>query len=360
MWEMNKDDRVIYVDLLRVISTMAVIVLHVAAAEWNKFNIYSTQWQVLNIYDSLVRWSVPIFVMISGMFFLNPEKNITTSKIYKKYIPRIFGALLFFSLFYYVFIAILNGQTLDEIYVKEIINNIKTGVVRYHLWFLYLIIGLYIVTPILRTFIKNTEKKDIEYYLFIAFIFSAVIPLLIQFRPFNKILITFAKFNIGLMMGYSLYFVAGYYFYKFKLNKNYTRVLYFLGIMSSVATIILTNIISKRAGSPKTNFYEYLTPNVMFMSFAVFIFFKEVISKIKFNEFISKRIIAISSISFTIYLIHDAVRLILDKYIFHGININLAILVPLKSILIFMVSMILSYIIKLPSKMWKNRPNKYN
>ena len=96
----NSNKRIVYADLLRIIATFAVIVLHVSASKWSDTPVKDFNWQIYNLYDSLVRWAVPIFVMLSGMFFLNPEKFISTSNIIKKYIFRILLAIIVWGLFY--------------------------------------------------------------------------------------------------------------------------------------------------------------------------------------------------------------------------------------------------------------------
>ena len=78
----NSKNRIVYADLLRIIATFAVIVLHVSVSKWYESPIREYNWQMFNIYDSLVRWSVPVFVMISGMFFLNPNKEIDFKKVF--------------------------------------------------------------------------------------------------------------------------------------------------------------------------------------------------------------------------------------------------------------------------------------
>ena len=99
----NPNSRIIYADLLRIIATFAVIVLHVSASKWYDTPVKDFNWQIYNLYDSLVRWAVPIFVMLSGMFFLNPEKFVSTSNIIKKYIFRILLAIIVWGLFYQVY-----------------------------------------------------------------------------------------------------------------------------------------------------------------------------------------------------------------------------------------------------------------
>ena len=77
-------ERKTYCDYLRLIATFAVVVLHVAASNWYSTDVNGLEWQSFNFYDSVVRWGVPIFVMISGSLFLSRE--ISIRKIYSKYI----------------------------------------------------------------------------------------------------------------------------------------------------------------------------------------------------------------------------------------------------------------------------------
>ena len=67
-------------DYLRILASFCVIILHLASQKINFINVYSKEWQVLNFYDSIVRWTVPVFAMISGALFLS--KEISLKKIY--------------------------------------------------------------------------------------------------------------------------------------------------------------------------------------------------------------------------------------------------------------------------------------
>lgn len=61
--------RVLYLDLLRIFCIFSMMLLHVCAIPWYSVPVSSFAWQVLNVYDSSVRFCVPVFVMISGVFF---------------------------------------------------------------------------------------------------------------------------------------------------------------------------------------------------------------------------------------------------------------------------------------------------
>ena len=77
----NDKQRVIYLDYLRIAATFCVVVLHISGQNWYTTSVNSFEWNVLNFYDSIVRWVVPIFVMISGALFLDNEKELSVNKL---------------------------------------------------------------------------------------------------------------------------------------------------------------------------------------------------------------------------------------------------------------------------------------
>ena len=86
--------RNLYLDYLRIMATVAVITLHVAAQNWSNVNITSYEWKVFNIVDSAVRWGVPIFVMISGALMLDNDRVLSVKKLYGQKILRIIIAFV--------------------------------------------------------------------------------------------------------------------------------------------------------------------------------------------------------------------------------------------------------------------------
>jgi surface polysaccharide O-acyltransferase-like enzyme len=66
-----------WIDLLKAIAAFAVIILHVTVSLLYDFGD-KEHWQAANFYNSLVRFSVPVFVMISGVLLLNKNEELTT------------------------------------------------------------------------------------------------------------------------------------------------------------------------------------------------------------------------------------------------------------------------------------------
>lgn len=74
-------------DILRIFACLMVVLLHVAATYMNPFDsvcFNMTDWQIASVFDSTTRWTVPVFVMISGAFML--RKNIPIDRLFKIYI----------------------------------------------------------------------------------------------------------------------------------------------------------------------------------------------------------------------------------------------------------------------------------
>ena len=327
---MNK--RVIWFDYLRVLATFAVIVLHVAAQNWRSVEVNTVDWQVFNVFDSLTRWSVPVFVMISGALFLDRECDI--KKLYSKNILRMFTAFVFWSVIY----ALVNGTGKFNMLIRFISGH-------YHMWFIPMIIGMYMCVPIIK---KVTDsKKATEYFLKMAFVFSFMIPFVVQligeFAPQKVVLVantfnsTINCMNLYIVFGYVCYFIGGYYLNSIELKKKTRYVIYALGLLGAVATIGMTAYFSAQAQKPVADYYDNFSLNVMITAVALFVFAKnEGRNSVKWLDGI---VVKLSKYSFGAYLIHVLIIQQLDLRLgLNTLSFNSAIAVPAISVVVFFVS----------------------
>ncbi|MDQ6971139.1 MAG: acyltransferase family protein, partial [Mariprofundaceae bacterium] len=79
----------IWLDNSRVLAVFAVILVHVSDGFVSHYPMGSEYWWIGNIYDSAVRWCVPVFVMISGALLLDPAKHENLNTFYRKRFSRI-------------------------------------------------------------------------------------------------------------------------------------------------------------------------------------------------------------------------------------------------------------------------------
>lgn len=337
----RKDDsRVLYLDYLRIISIIAVVILHVAGQKWHGVDFRSYQWQVFNIIDCAVRWSVPIFVMISGTLFLDNNRNIKTKTLYSKNILRIVVATIFWSIVY-IFNEGITGMTKIQILSSFIEGN-------FHMWYLYMIIGLYIAVPVLRKI--TLSKKTTEYFLIVGTVITFIIPRTTEFLKLLNIpsVTAIAKsinevtsdMNFHLTLGYVFYFVLGYYLATYDISVNTQRIIYTYGPISYVVTVVLSKWHSNQIGKASSYFYSDMSINVLLMTVCVFVFGKYVLSKINLSDKTLKIVLHLSKCSFGIYLVHVLIMDQLNK----RLNFNTMSYSPILSvILVTTVVFILAY-----------------
>lgn len=339
-------ERVEYLDYLRAIATIAVVAIHVACMKIMLTDVKSDEWMAINVYNSMLRWSVPIFVMISGALFLDASKKINITILFKKYISRIVIIFFFWSAVY---------ATVDRIVGVDWQNTIFNFISgHYHQWFLILIIGLYIIVPLLRQLVKNNTAM--RYFLLLALIFAFIIPQLkITMTLFNNTYINslwaeidyiIGHLNLNNVMGYAAYFVAGYYFSKTELTKKMQKVIYSLGLLGLLLTIGISAAFSISRNEFISYYYDYLTINVMMMSIAVFVFGKYKLSKIRMSPIVYKITMNISKYSLGIYLVHVLIleaenrEWYINTQTFHALFST-----PVIAICLFVVSYIISAIL---------------
>lgn len=253
------ETRSLYSDILRTFSVFCVIVLHVASGRFNQLPINNFTWEVANVFDSLVRWTVPVMVMISGSFFLDPTKDIPTKKIYTKYLFRIILALIVWGCVYktrnLLVEYFINGANINlKIIIKQFIK-IPLGNAHYHLWYLYMLIGIYVLVPVYRIFIKHARKKDIEYLIKIFIIFGITFNFIKNTSRLVHPLLQFSSYRFSELISYSGYFFAGYYFKKYPVSKKIFYIIISLGLLAFLTTIIATSTITKKTGSPNELFF---------------------------------------------------------------------------------------------------------
>lgn len=335
-------NRVVYADILKIFASFSVVFLHVAAGGWGVAGIETYEWKVFNIYDSMLRFGVPVFVMASGMFLLRTEKNLSIVDIYKKYIPRIVICFLSWSFLYAIYpVASGKIQFEQERFLREFVFG------HYHMWYLYMIVGLYIITPILRKIVQ--DKKSTEYFIILSVVFAFLLPFVSKVFLLKDFEMFVRKFEVSLVLGYSGYYVLGYYIDNYEIKIMTRKIIYMAGILGVVATAALTSIISLKTGKADSMFYSYLFPNVLICSIAVFVFFRYYVSKIKFSTKSLKAAGVLSAFSFRIYLIHDFFNIFLYEAGISAVNYNPVFSVPLIAAAVFAMSFIASYIIgKIP------------
>lgn len=90
-------ERISYINTLRLICALSVVLLHTSAGLLDNTLVAEQNLFVFGFYKDITQFSVPVFVMISGCLFLNPNKVVSYKVLLKKYVRRIALALFVFG-----------------------------------------------------------------------------------------------------------------------------------------------------------------------------------------------------------------------------------------------------------------------
>ncbi len=286
--------RKIYYDIMRIIAILAVIVIHITAEVWYT-NSVNNKWLIINFFNCLVHsWAVPLFLAISGALLL--KKEISIKKIFTKYIPRILICLVAWHYIYY-FLSV-NSITWKHFFTAS--YNLLIGKTFSHLWYLYLLLGIYIFVPILSKLVKSLNKKELLYLIIIFFIVSIFIPNTKQLtgldlKPFID------PYKIFVLSEYILFILLGYYLDNYPIKSK--KAIYIFSTIS-IILLLLNSWYSNYMSIAKQTPINYLKTNTIIsvlMTISIFSVSKLLFEKSKKGETI---ITKIGSLTFGTYLVH--------------------------------------------------------
>lgn len=334
------EERIKNYDYLRSISCIAVVLLHVSSSYWSVVNIQSTDFAIMTVYNALTRFAVPTFMMLSGLFLLSPQKEMS----YKNIAKRILKLLVIFYIWsaFYAFqgiaVKLITGKGITGELMNASLERFLWG--HYHMWFVFLILGFYILLPIARKLCES--KAVIEYYLLLWISIAYIIPAITQWIGMNWINVWINKLNMNMLIGYLGYFLLGYYIKAYGINQKVHIILYFGGVIGLFYTAIETIRQSRTQGIYVDALFSPSSWNVLLMTIAIFVFFTYRKEMIFGYPFVSK----LAKYSFTIYMIHP---FFLEKLNMIGIttcSFYSLLSVPLLTIIILSGSFLVSYIIE--------------
>lgn len=329
--------RVVKYDVLRVVACFAIVLLHVSASYWSVVDVHGSEFLVMTIYNSLTRFAVPVFFMLSGMFMVSPARQNTGMG---KRIVKIVILFYVWSAFY-----AFQGVAVDALTGSFTMEAWNAAVERFifghvHMWFLQILVGCYLLLPVAR---QICAKKEVaQYYLILWIVFRFIVPYVTEAFGWSTFQARIDSLGLDLLVGNFGYFLLGYYLNETEIKKEARRVLYALGIAAVGLTIILTIQNSVEAGTYVDRWFNPSTPNVLVMSIAIFTCFKysEVFDRIK-NVSMWK---TLSRYTFFVYMFHMFVLEKLNLVGISTISFPAIISVPVLTLVIIVVSLIGAFV----------------
>ena len=320
----------VWTDLLRIYSTLLVILLHCCLAIDYKIDPHN--WWISNLYNSLSRPCITLFVMLSGTFLLNKTDDLNT--FFYKRIKKVVIPLFAWSIVYLIFFHFHEGK---EITAGVLIRSVISPSISYHLWFLFMILGIYLMVPIISKLVRIASRRDLEYFLILWFAITSIKPFI------GELLGLYIYLPVEAATGYLGCFVLGYYLKDYSTPRMYLVYVFFVvSLCITAAGTFYLNIIKNHANLNDL-FYGFLAPNVIIMSVSTYLIFRN-LNFSQLNNKALKIIMAVSNLCFGIYLIHIIILIIIKDY-FDFTFIPL-IKVPVVVLICFSISLILTFMIR--------------
>ena len=292
------------IDIIRIFAFVFIVFLHTLNRQFG-VDVWMGGYAIISI-------GVNLFIMISGYLLL--DKTEEAIVFFKKRILNILPLFLVFNIIYIYFgkipiMPVLKGKTISAS----------------HFWYIYMILGLYLLTPWLQKVLKYAEKETL-FVVFLWFLCNILNPYL---RYFNLAEIPFSNFPLTGFIGY---YILGYFVKKYDNKVKRTSfiliiVIYALGFLISFFS---TKYVLAVTGKRVSDFFDKNSLGTFIMTISFFVFW------CKFNFSKRDRIIKIVAEStyfaFLVHLIvlHFVIK-ISDEMIFKsvmtiGISIILGIL----------------------------------
>lgn len=168
---------------MRALACLAVIVLHtfnyslLGAGKFDyTLSAVGSFWGHFFEYVNL--WAVPVFLMVTGALLLDPAHEVTTGKIFKKYIGRVGSALLIFGLVFILLDMAMGDLPVSGAGFGRGLVDLLTGHSWSHMWYLYLLIGLYLLLPFFRKIAAGSSTGEMRYLLVLLLAFQSLLPIL--------------------------------------------------------------------------------------------------------------------------------------------------------------------------------------
>lgn len=309
--------RNITLDIARVLAVLAVVMIHTSASFVTSYGQETVEFSVGNVFDSVARVGVPLFIMISGALMLDENRTVTVGSILRKNVKGVLLLLAFWTIVYaVVYKIVIPMRDGTAISVRAFLEAVLLG--HFHMWYLYMIVGLYLATPFLRAFVKKDNQQLVLLFLVIALV-AQFIPTvctaaseLTDIWPRSKELAYVPRlmdqFSLSFFGQYAAYYVMGWYIVHvgFSTHRWKKYALYCAGVLSLVGTIWFVQV-----SGDYDNGYSNLNLLIFLYASGVFALLNSI--RWRLSKSVQHVVVMLSKLSFGVYIVHLLVLTLVQR-----------------------------------------------
>lgn len=305
---MSKNKRFVYIDIINIVATFFVLGLHLSQAFFvTEHN--SIIYKQTSIIQTIFVPAVLLFFMISGAMLLDYRKRQNTKIFLQHRLKRVVLPFLFWSILWYVFDIFWTAVPGPISHKNPSINDFIRGLMTNHInnifWFFYVIIALYLITPIFSQIAISKKNNLLFGVVCIYFIINCIITYAVNLFNLD---IRLDQINQPLLTSsYIGYFIMGYLIHKNYFSKKQENLFIISGLVSIIISLILNALKPSLKTTSTTGLIAFL------YAVALFILIKRVISVLNFTDKQINFIATIASTNLGVYLMHPFFIKVFDK-----------------------------------------------
>lgn len=253
-----------WIDTARIAATLAVIAIHVVSPLVTSSDL-GPSWWFGNVIDSAARWSVPGFVMISGALLLHSDLADDPASFYRRRLARILPPLIAWTVIFLVLghLILDNPRTLPDALFYLFLGRPAS-----HLYFLFLITGLYLIAPFLRPLVARADRRVLSTAVLVFLGLGIADGLVVAWGGVGQVN------AVTRFVPYVGYFLAGAWLVGLPPSRFRMRAAAATAAGGILATALGTGLLVDRLGPGQGLYlYEYLSVTSVPTSLAVFVLF---------------------------------------------------------------------------------------
>lgn len=160
-----KPTRNVALDLIRVVAIVLVLWQHASEYYYigDNLSVIHANIPLLTWMNSVARICVPLFVMISGYLLL--PVSTSTATFFRRRFTRILFPWVFWCVAYAVYFMLRSGDGIATCIASVCRIPLNYGVEVGHLWYIYMLIGVYLLAPIVSPWLRQCGKRELQGYL---------------------------------------------------------------------------------------------------------------------------------------------------------------------------------------------------
>jgi surface polysaccharide O-acyltransferase-like enzyme len=258
----TKANSIQYINKLRILAIYMVVVAHVAMWQTMATKSFTFNWWLGCWLFHLAHFSIPVFVMISGALLLDDSRRESAAQFYRRRLVRVGIPLVVWTGVYLAVRVVLDKEQLS---VGRAVTLILTGDPYYHLWFLYMIVGLYLITPPLRTFIRSSSRAERILVIVVGLVLANA------YFQTDVLLWNNQRSIFTMFIPYIAYYLCGYELRRIDPRTVPSRYLILVVLIVAAYMAAFSGVFMDIAGGVGTRYlFGFFDPPVIFISIGIF------------------------------------------------------------------------------------------